>query len=697
MTHTSVSTGTALPPSVHEFIKRRDLESIEEFWIAHLEVERPDVEMLLLLNNELLRIHAEKQAAPLLELLADALHERGDAPSRLAVLRRLVPLRPDDRALAAALDELWRSVERENTTVRLLLDHYDLPRHPDRAVAVREMESWLEFPIGQGVLAESRGVGRVRSLDPSRGVLVLDFEAERGVTMRLDAAKRLLTRLPEGHLLLRRFDDPALLKQEADAHPGEIAAALLRSWDRPASPLEIRHALRGVVADDRWAKWWASARKHPAVRPLPDDEKRFAYADPATRASREALRPIESLAGSELLDEARVRAKKKAALDDDLCAALVRQGQAAVASDPALAVEIAEFLGRVGSPHASHLSYSIASLLDEHDPLHLLPAVQDRAAREAALAALRETHEDWASVVSVLFLGEEDARALASYVRALSTYAPAEYRRLATQVLRSPRRYPRPFIWMARHAAQDPALEDLVGAGVLIAVLDGLAEEAFKPYRSHLKQLLDTRDLTATVYKNSGIEDARRIRTALERAAGLEEYRRTPLRDELLAHFPSLDVSETEWIYVTREAADRRREELEKLTKEDIPAVAAALGRAAALGDLKENHEYKAARERHETLSNRARAIAEELGRVRLIEPGRVDTTRVAIGTRVTLEAEDGTPRTLTLLGPWDTDVNRNVYSYLSPLGRALLGRVLGDVVVLPDGAYTIRAIDPAV
>jgi len=55
------------------------------------------------------------------------------------------------------------------------------------------METWLLFPPGQGVLAESRGIGRVRSNDTARGTIGLDFEAEKGVQMRLDAAKRLLT------------------------------------------------------------------------------------------------------------------------------------------------------------------------------------------------------------------------------------------------------------------------------------------------------------------------------------------------------------------------------------------------------------------------------------------------------------------------------------------------------------------------
>ena len=246
---------------------------------------------------------------------------------------------------------------------------------------------------------------------------------------------------------------------------------------------------------------------------------------------------------------------------------------------------------------------------------------------------------------------------------------------------------------MAKYAAGQLEAKTQLSASTLLTVFEALSDDAFKQYRSVVKGLLDAPELTRAVYLNTSVEEARRIRVALERA-DIEEYRRERLRDELLAHFPSLDVGDTDVIYVSRVAADRKRGELERLMTVDIPAVAAALGRAAALGDLKENAEYKAAREKHGQLSGRAQTITEELQRIRMIDAGAVDTAKMNIGCMCDLDPlAGGATRTATVLGPWDADVEHGVYSYLSPFGKALIGKLDEDTVMLGDLEYIVRRI----
>ncbi len=674
-------------------IDKRDYAGIESFWMSQLDSLAANVATLLKVNDELHRIHATSHAAPLLELMAETAEREGNALARLAALRYLAPLKPNDRGIATTLEALWREAAGDHPSLTLLLDHYELPRHPNLEEALHEIETWLLFPPGQGVLSESRGVGRVLSVEPVKGTLGVDFEQEKGVQMRLDAAKRLLTPLPDGHLLLRRFDDVAQFRADAEKSPGEVAAALLRSLGRPASALEVRHHLRGIVADTKWAKWWSAARKNKAVQPTPKDDKLFYWVDPGEVAAKEAAVDPRRLAPAAALEQARARLKKRVALDNAFVEALAAHGEAVHQNDPALALEIADLLGRAAAEMGVTLSYSPASLLAAHDPLDVLPAISDKAARDAALATLREVRGDWPGIVAALILVEEDARALGALLKTLATHAPDEHLRVVTQVLRSPRRYPRTFLVIAKYAAGQEEVRDQLAASTLLTVFEALNDDTFKPYRSLVKGLLDAPELTRAVYAQTGAEEARRIRIALERA-DIEEYRRERLRDELLAHFPSLDVGDTDVIYVSRAAADRKRAELEQLMTVEIPAVAAALGRAAALGDLKENAEYKAAREKHGQLSGRAQSITEELQRIRMIEAANVDTARMSIGGACDLEpVEGGATRPAAVLGPWDADVEHGVYSYLSPFGKALLGKSDGETVMLGDTEFIVRNI----
>jgi transcription elongation GreA/GreB family factor len=118
------------------------------------------------------------------------------------------------------------------------------------------------------------------------------------------------------------------------------------------------------------------------------------------------------------------------------------------------------------------------------------------------------------------------------------------------------------------------------------------------------------------------------------------------------------------------------------------------------MGDLRENFEYKSARQRHEYLSARQAQLERELELARPLDPSKVATSEVRIGTKVTLSTAEG-PRFYTLLGPWDSDPEAGILAYESELAQKLLGKKVGDTAQIPgsdgDGELVeaeIRAIE---
>ena len=114
------------------------------------------------------------------------------------------------------------------------------------------------------------------------------------------------------------------------------------------------------------------------------------------------------------------------------------------------------------------------------------------------------------------------------------------------------------------------------------------------------------------------------------------------------------------------------------------------------MGDLRENFEYKAARQRHEYLTARAEQLAKDLGRSRPVDIGRVDCSQVRVGTRVRLESADGAAQVITILGPWESAPEDGVLSYLSEVAQTLLGHSPGDQVDLAGGPVRVADIIPA-
>ena len=153
--------------------------------------------------------------------------------------------------------------------------------------------------------------------------------------------------------------------------------------------------------------------------------------------------------------------------------------------------------------------------------------------------------------------------------------------------------------------------------------------------------------------------------------------------------------------WTTRAGLKKRQEELRILRDVKIPENAEAIGRAASYGDLSENSEWEAAIEDQRNLTNRAMELETEIEDARLIENAMVPEGRVAPGTRVSfLELDSGETRVFDILGPWDADGER-VVSYRSPLAKGMLGRSVGDEVVLqlPSSQLPVRilTIEPLV
>ena len=112
----------------------------------------------------------------------------------------------------------------------------------------------------------------------------------------------------------------------------------------------------------------------------------------------------------------------------------------------------------------------------------------------------------------------------------------------------------------------------------------------------------------------------------------------------------------------------------------EVPLNSKEIGVALSLGDLRENAEYKAAKEKQSILESTVTKLKDEIGRAQLFDPATVNTNRVSFGTRVRLSNEaNGEHETYTILGPWESDPDNRIISYLSPLGAAILNKKVGE------------------
>jgi transcription elongation factor GreA len=132
--------------------------------------------------------------------------------------------------------------------------------------------------------------------------------------------------------------------------------------------------------------------------------------------------------------------------------------------------------------------------------------------------------------------------------------------------------------------------------------------------------------------------------------------------------------------------------ELKQLQTVDRPAIIAAIDEARGHGDLKENAEYHAAKERQGFIEGRIAELESKLSRAEVIDPMKMKAGKIVLGATVTLIDVD-TDKTVVyaLVGPDEADLEKRLISTTSPIGKALLGKAEGDeaVVAAPGGKRT--------
>jgi transcription elongation factor GreA len=150
---------------------------------------------------------------------------------------------------------------------------------------------------------------------------------------------------------------------------------------------------------------------------------------------------------------------------------------------------------------------------------------------------------------------------------------------------------------------------------------------------------------------------------------------------------------------MTVEGARRLKAELARLKSVERPAVIAAIAEARSHGDLSENADYDAAKERQGFIEGRIADVEHKLAGAQVIDPATLDAEgRVVFGATVTIEdADSGESRTYQIVGDDEADIRHGKISINSPIARALIGKSEGDVaeVDAPAGvrSYEIRGV----
>ena len=697
-----------LPRDIQDYLSSRNFEAIEDAWLSHLEAHPSDIEHFVAIGRALEKIGEDDRARVLLEMVDDGLVQNERWPEHLALLRGIGTLLLEPKKLHPAILKTLQHIHGDSPSYGEMLEKVGLKKAiddiPKTWKKVDRLETLLDLDIGTIVLLEGKGAGEVVEVNMQLDSFNIKLDDGGSIRVGFGGAAKLLSALPEGHILHRKRTAPEKLEKLRDEQPAELLRIVLESFDGPMTGGDVKKQLVGVVDAKQWAKWWAAARKHPHV--LASSKGRHSYTWAATTSDAqdavwESFETADTRAKLALLRQSTDRATEiRKRMSNTLAALAAKQREA----EPGLACEIWFGLEKWGeieagstwepewSPHAV-----IGRAPAGTDLRSCMAGIHDRNFRMRAYELARATRDNWQELFVQLIIGQEaDARALDHLANELLSESSDAFGSFFDQLVSQPHKHPAGFTWLVERASNEPFWLQRNPIRLLRQLLRAMNDDTFGPYRAaRLEPMLDSGGTLPRLLDHLSEEQAIQAAEALERAPGLADYQRKPLLNALYLRFPQLRQQEEEPLYALPESIEAKNEELRRLAQEEIPANRRAIEAARELGDLRENFEYKSARQRHEYLSARASQLDADLKRARPIDPSTVTGAEIVIGSKVRFEAPNGIERTITVLGPWESKPEDDVLSNRSELVQSFLGTKLGGEVKIGDETFKVASIKP--
>lgn len=670
-----------------------DYGAVEEEWMSLVSSKPQEIDGFVRVADALHKRDQGERAMTLLQMLDDQLQEVGAFEERLILIRsvgsRYIGGGRVHETVIETLEKLFADRQEQ---LDILMPAVGLDKGKDETPKlwdkVERLRSLLAYETGTVVEMKGKGVGKVVDVNLQLQALKIDFEKIKGLAVGFRAAGKMLTVLETDHVLYRKLEDLEALQA---MKPPELLQLVLQSYDEPMSGAEVKAVVAGIIPTQKWSSWWNAARKHPQVLGSGGNRATYSWAESSGAAEDVVWAAFEEASSRDKIDHFKRSANQDAELRKRMASTLSEISLAESAKNPALAFEIHETIVRQSEPSALKPNQLLEELADVNG---FLEGIKSRQLREAAYAQIKNARKDWEEVLLERFLKEPEGRALQAISKAFQDDEERQ-EELMDQGLAQPTRTPAAFVWAAQASGDNEKYLKRRGLRLLRQGLLALNHDAFSGHKKALEGMFESGGMAPKVLSVLDPQEAPDAEKAIKEAAGLADYQRDPLLESLYLKHPALKSGDDDQhvLYATAEFFEAKQAALIELVEKEIPTNRTAIEEARALGDLKENFEYKSARQRHEYLAARATALNSEVTRASILDPERIDTSEIRIGTKMTLAAGDGSERELTILGPWESSPENDIVSYESELAKSIIGRKVGDEIDVEETTYTVRDI----
>ncbi|MGB0408738.1 MAG: GreA/GreB family elongation factor [Opitutales bacterium] len=573
---------------------------------------------------------------------------------------------------------------------------------------------------GNYCLHRSWGFGKIVDYKEAEDRLIIDFEeGKEGHAMAPAFCVDKLDILKPEDILVRSRTEPDAINEMIKKQPADLICEIIGATeDKAMTTSELERALARIIGPIKYKKWWTATKKilvkDPRIGvPLKKTDP-YIFRDEPVKPEDEILEQFHATKNSKQKIEL---GEKLYALSENI--SVIRDELPDILAELTDAIANAKSLSQADRLHGVWVRNNLARDLHE-----------DVEALEPSSASILDATNDYSELAEDL-----PAQYYKRYLDLISRTYPDKWKQMVEDLLRnSSGKFTSECInfmleqemqdrisycldrWLNEQTIKGPLLfwvvknrgskkystiiTPLITPRLLAAMFYAIDYEALQnasARRIPLADLLsDDAELIPDLLVDANVETARDLAQTLLLNQGFEDLTKKSLLARFIKQFPTVqslldgeaaEAAEAEGLIVSQESFDTAKAEYEELISKKIPENKEAIAVAREHGDLKENSEYKMARQDQDILLSRKNELEVDLSRARVTDFSDATNDNVGIGSVVELkEGSTGKTRRYSILGAWDSDPDNDVLSYKTPLAQALLGKENGATVTTSIG-----------
>ncbi|GHT80487.1 transcription elongation factor GreA [Spirochaetia bacterium] len=722
--------------ALHRYVNKQLFTNVREIWDKLLEYCPEDIDFFLHVQKKIAKNISEDKAVLLLEDVYTSCKKRGDINTAISILKLILQYDEKDTRARKEITESFEEKYAGHSQLEEYIRISNLSQNWRNVhEAILDFEKHIAFDKGNFVYHRTWGVGRIARIQGDE--IVIDFAKKRGHSMSLKMAVNSLQTLAKDHIWVLKATEKKTAEKENPLHdkvkndPVWALKKVIKSFDNSCDIKRIKAELvPSVLSAGEWTTWSTKAREvlksNPSFGVSPDNIDLYTVRE--RDISIEEKLYNEFKAERNFFDRVQTLrsfvTQKDVELDSEYFTEMFAYFSGYLRSRNQVTEQVAasyllvkDLAGRYPHLHLENgLQLEFLKIFNDiEDPAAIFLNLKDSKLKEDFLHNIQLFVPSWPDIYIKLF-----PYALSSSIIANLEKEGYEDKLVAMvqDCYENYREYREAVVWIYKNLRKTPWFEktDIPYEKQLISLVY-IMELTYREIENH-RETSENRKINKQVYtilfKDGVLYDfidtvdtdtILRIFTFIEDVKDLDPADKIKLRSHILDKHPTLkffgDTEKTfttRGLIVTRAKYDEKQRQLARIMDEEVPANSKEIAFALSLGDLRENAEYKAAKEKQEILNSTVAKLKDEIERAQLFDPKTVNTNRVSFGTKVVLlNNATGKEEAYTILGPWESDPENRVISYLSPFGGTILNKKPDEKFDFSIGddkvGYTIRNI----